>query len=74
MTTDEKAKPTARLVPCPRCRKLNRFDSKNLFRPFCSAVCKDEDIISWAEERYRIASQAATEDDAVKEDDSNPDD
>ncbi len=45
---------TPRLVRCPRCRKSTRYDPENAFRPFCSAVCKDLDIIAWAEQGYRI--------------------
>ena len=48
-----------RLVPCPRCRKSTRYDVKNAYRPFCSAVCKDEDIIAWAEEGYKIPGKPA---------------
>ena len=45
---------TLRVVACPRCRKSARYDLANPFRPFCSARCKNEDIVSWAQESYRI--------------------
>ena len=51
-------KPT-RLVSCPRCRKSARYDVNNPFRPFCSALCKDEDIIAWAEMNYKIPGKPA---------------
>jgi endogenous inhibitor of DNA gyrase (YacG/DUF329 family) len=50
------------IVPCPRCRKSTRYDPKNPFRPFCSALCKNEDIIAWAQEDYRIAGKPASPD------------
>jgi endogenous inhibitor of DNA gyrase (YacG/DUF329 family) len=43
-----------RVIRCPRCRKSARFDASNEFRPFCSALCKNEDIIGWAEQSYRL--------------------
>jgi endogenous inhibitor of DNA gyrase (YacG/DUF329 family) len=55
-----------RLVSCPRCRKSTRYDPANPFRPFCSALCKDEDIISWAEHGYRIPGQPALGDDGTE--------
>ncbi len=55
MTTPE-AKPT-RVVRCPKCRKSTRYDPANPFRPFCSALCKNEDIIAWAEGSYGIPVQ-----------------
>ena len=65
-------KPT-RVIPCPRCRKSTWFDASNAFRPFCSALCKNEDIISWAEEGYRIPV-AANEDDLETHRQPEPDD
>lgn len=53
MTTSD-GTPETRLVRCPRCRKSTRYDPKNAFRPFCSPLCKDEDIVAWAEGNYRI--------------------
>jgi endogenous inhibitor of DNA gyrase (YacG/DUF329 family) len=51
--------PTARVVRCPRCRKSTRYDPTNEFRPFCSALCKNEDIIAWAEQGYCIPGPSA---------------
>ena len=56
-----------RVVRCPRCRKSTRFDDTNPSRPFCSPLCKDEDIIDWAQESYRVAGPAASDDDAERE-------
>ena len=43
----------ARVFPCPRCKKSTVYNVKSPFRPFCSEDCKNEDIISWANEDYR---------------------
>ena len=59
-----KAVEPVRLVRCPRCRKSVRYDETNEYRPFCSPVCKNEDIIGWAQESFRIAGPAISEDDA----------
>lgn len=50
---------TTRLVRCPRCRKSSRYDVTNEFRPFCSAACKNDDIIQWADQGYRIPGKPA---------------
>lgn len=50
-------KSALRVVACPRCRKSTRYDSTNEFRPFCSAVCKNEDIIGWAQGDFRVAGE-----------------
>lgn len=55
-----------RVVPCPRCRKSTRYDPSNEFRPFCSALCKNEDIVDWAEGKYAIPL-APNEDDEQME-------
>ncbi len=36
---------------CPLCKKSSRAD----FRPFCSALCKDRDLLQWLGDGYRIA-------------------
>ncbi len=43
-----------RVVACPKCRKSARYDATNEYRPFCSARCKNEDIVAWAQEEYRV--------------------
>lgn len=52
-----------RVVRCPRCRKSTRYDPKNEFRPFCSARCKNEDIVAWAYEGYKIPGPPAPDSD-----------
>jgi endogenous inhibitor of DNA gyrase (YacG/DUF329 family) len=66
MTTKNSATPV-RVIRCPRCRKSVRFDETNPHRPFCSALCKDEDIIGWAQESYRVAGPAVSDDDVERE-------
>ena len=72
---NDQEKPT-RVVRCPRCRKSARYDLANPFRPFCSELCKNEDIVQWAEEGYRIPTQEPVDDSEArlgepKEDDEN---
>jgi len=49
-------KPPVRLVACPSCGKKVPFSSENLYRPFCSERCKTTDLGTWAQEKYRIAT------------------
>jgi endogenous inhibitor of DNA gyrase (YacG/DUF329 family) len=50
-----------RLVSCPVCRELTEFSSENKFRPFCSERCKLIDLGLWANEEYKIASNAPSD-------------
>jgi endogenous inhibitor of DNA gyrase (YacG/DUF329 family) len=59
--TDEKKKKLL-IVRCPTCKKSTRYDETNAFRPFCSAICKDHDIIAWAEEKFRVPAPTLPED------------
>ena len=52
-------------VRCPVCKKEVPF-AGNLYRPFCSRVCKGLDLIHWASETYRIESK-------TEEDNNNAD-
>ncbi len=51
-----------RTIPCPHCRKATVYSLDNAFRPFCSERCKNEDIIAWADGRYRLATPVSDED------------
>lgn len=42
---------------CPVCRK----PAAAVHAPFCSAVCRDRDLISWLDERYVLPGRAAAE-------------
>lgn len=43
-----------RIVSCPRCKRSTVYHVRNPYRPFCSRGCKNEDIIGWANEDFRI--------------------
>ena len=62
----EGKKPTARLVRCPNCRKSVVYDTANPCRPFCSAFCKDQDIIAWAEGDYKVPGPPADPNDVLQ--------
>ncbi|MEO5775245.1 MAG: DNA gyrase inhibitor YacG [Sphingomicrobium sp.] len=40
--------------PCPSCRK----PASREFAPFCSARCKDRDLLQWLGDGYRIPGPA----------------
>lgn len=42
--------PAARARPCPVCRK----PAVQAHAPFCSAACRDRDLIAWLDERYVV--------------------
>ncbi len=41
-------------VRCPGCREKRVRRDQSTF-PFCSPECRDQDLSSWADEKYRIA-------------------
>ncbi|MBN8832686.1 MAG: DNA gyrase inhibitor YacG [Sphingomonadales bacterium] len=43
---------------CPICRKPTVHE----FRPFCSRVCRDRDLLNWADESYRVPVAPEEED------------
>ena len=46
--------PAARVIRCPGCGGPSIYDASNLFRPFCSARCKNNDFGAWASESYSV--------------------
>ncbi len=42
------------IIKCPRCQKTSRYSEDNIYRPFCSDLCKVQDIGAWAYEEYKI--------------------
>lgn len=50
---------------CPICRKPTEHE----FRPFCSRVCRDRDLINWADEKYTVPV-AADEQDSTDRDEA----
>ena len=61
MTTDKKRPPERREPRCPGCGRLR--DPR--FRPFCSARCRDADLLRWLDGRYAIPVVEAEPDDAA---------
>lgn len=63
-----------RLYRCPGCGKMTRYDKANPVRPFCSALCKNSDIVNWADQGYRIPGEPVNEHDllAATNDDEQP--
>lgn len=60
-------KKAVRIIKCPGCSKSIVYSQKNQFRPFCSQACKDNDIIAWAEQSYRIAGRPPQNEDEFNE-------
>ena len=54
-------------VSCPTCGAEVRWSKESVFRPFCSARCRDKDFIDWAEEE-NVISGNSTYDDLLSED------
>lgn len=54
--TPEGRRPGA--AACPVCRK----PAAEPHAPFCSATCRDRDLIAWLDERYVVPGKAATDD------------
>ncbi|CAA0083043.1 DNA gyrase inhibitor YacG [Zhongshania aliphaticivorans] len=44
-------------VPCPNCGTELIWDKQNSFRPFCSANCKNNDLVAWANEEHAIPGE-----------------
>ena len=54
------AKP--RIVPCPGCGGDSIYSPANPYRPFCGERCKNHDLGAWASESFRVAAEAAPDD------------
>lgn len=52
-----------RIVTCPTCRGPSRYAADNVYRPFCSARCRNNDFGAWATESYRVEASAGGKDD-----------
>ena len=50
---------TSRLrnVSCPNCGKQSIYSELNVFRPFCSEICKTGDLAAWASDEYRLPTK-----------------
>lgn len=43
-------------INCPGCGKKTTYSRANENRPFCSASCKNKDIIAWANEENKFST------------------
>ena len=59
-----------RTVRCPACGGKSLYAPENVYRPFCSAACRQHDLGAWASEGYRIEKR---DDDDDLEPPSDPD-
>jgi hypothetical protein len=53
---------TERTVACPTCREQALYGEANRWRPFCSARCRGVDLGAWANEQFRVPTDAPPED------------
>jgi endogenous inhibitor of DNA gyrase (YacG/DUF329 family) len=56
--SDERVQPTGRSPRCPICGR----PVEPRFRPFCSARCRDQDLLNWLGGRYAIPAQESEAD------------
>lgn len=47
-----------RAVRCPTCGKTVEWKPESIWRPFCSARCRQIDLGAWASEAYRVPTAA----------------
>lgn len=55
-----------KMIKCPRCQKPSLYALTNESRPFCSPLCKMEDIGAWAFEEYKIPGPYADPEDLLE--------
>ena len=55
MTNESKG---ARVVRCPGCGGPSVYAAGNIYRPFCSARCKNNDFGAWASEGYSVPADS----------------
>ena len=53
---------------CSTCGAPIEWSDAYPYRPFCSARCRDRDLLGWANEQHRIAGEALVEDELFSED------
>ncbi len=64
MSLDDHSEPerkSIKSVNCPTCKTQVIWDSRSLYRPFCSKRCQLIDLGAWSEEEYRIPENQPTE-------------
>jgi endogenous inhibitor of DNA gyrase (YacG/DUF329 family) len=45
-------------IKCPQCGRFTFYSPENPSRPFCSARCKLIDLGQWANESYKVPTNA----------------
>ncbi len=58
---------TRRVVKCPGCGGPSVYAPDNLYRPFCSPRCKNNDFGAWASESYAVAAKPEPQDDPLQQ-------
>ena len=51
-----------RMVRCPTCNGPSAYGPQNPWRPFCSERCKLIDVGAWADESFRMPTEAPPDD------------
>lgn len=59
---DASGAPAPRQVRCPTCDGPSLYAPHNPWRPFCSERCKLIDIGAWADESFRMPTEAPPDD------------
>jgi len=59
---------SARIVPCPTCRRPVPWGEQSPFRPFCSDRCRLIDLGAWFAEEHAIPGEAPSPLDEPDED------
>lgn len=62
MTSTSAANQSVKMVACPQCNGDSIFAASNVYRPFCSARCKNIDFGAWASESFRMPADALPDD------------
>ena len=52
----------SKVVVCPSCSGPSVYGPQNPWRPFCSERCKQIDLGAWAEESFRMPTEAPPDD------------
>lgn len=53
---------TSKVVVCPSCGGPSIYSPQNPWRPFCSERCKQIDLGAWADESFRMPTEAPPDD------------
>ena len=46
------------IIPCPTCKKSQRWADCDIHKPFCSKRCQLIDLGEWANESHSIAGES----------------